>query len=264
MKLLQKITKQLSLKSSKQFTTTETTKSLLKFLKLPLASTKEIFEIFEAYAERENLVTMTDGTQNEHNKWLYIQGTKPSGVCLVAHADTVFMNGPNLKITDTIISSNSDEYGIGADDRAGVALIWMVKELGHSILITDGEEIGMVGASKLASVKKYIDYINDNNAFFMQIDRRNNLEYKHYGTGNKEFESYIENKFGYINAGNSSFTDIVVLSKTIPGVNISACYYNEHTCLEYIDLIAFNALVNKMYRYLSTENFNNINFSRSV
>jgi hypothetical protein len=46
----------------------------------------------------------------------------------------------------TASSSYGSGRGLGADDRVGIAMIWMMRKSGHSILITEGEERGGIGA----------------------------------------------------------------------------------------------------------------------
>ena len=51
---------------------------------------------------------------------------------------------------DGVYSSGDDLCGIGADDRAGCAMLWLLRDSGHSLLILDGEEHGQVGAAFFA------------------------------------------------------------------------------------------------------------------
>lgn len=39
---------------------------------------------------------------------------------------------------------------LGADDRAGCAIIWLLRNLGHGILITDDEEQGSLSVEEMA------------------------------------------------------------------------------------------------------------------
>ena len=81
--------------------------------------------------------------------FVYVPSTHPSPVLLVAHAD-VFIgeeNLPELFEDDKIICNPG--HILGADDRAGCAIIWALRHLGHGILITDGEEYGCCGAEDI-------------------------------------------------------------------------------------------------------------------
>ena len=44
--------------------------------------------------------------------------------------------------TEFFYRSGVYDEGIGADDRAGCAILWLLKDSGHSLLVTNGEEIG--------------------------------------------------------------------------------------------------------------------------
>ena len=78
--------------------------------------------------------------------------SSPLRVLLTAHADTVFdypeavsrisFDGQRFFTTNTYA-------GIGADDRAGCAIVWLLKDSGHSLLITNGEEYGCRSACRI-------------------------------------------------------------------------------------------------------------------
>jgi hypothetical protein len=36
---------------------------------------------------------------------------------------------------------------LGADDRAGLAILWLLRDLGHSLMVTDLEEHGRMGST---------------------------------------------------------------------------------------------------------------------
>ena len=112
--------------------------TLLRFLNFPLSGTQELFDLFAALPGAQTI-----GTGRE--RVLYIQGSRPveSGRCLhVAHAHTVWDESwveagyldstpdgdyPNLIEKDGIIRSGAVDRGIGADDRAGLAMLWRLK-----------------------------------------------------------------------------------------------------------------------------------------
>ena len=92
----------------------------------------------------------------------------------MAHADTVWDReygydpGPTheIKIENGEIRAVDDQFGLGADDRAGCAMLWLLKDLGHSLLVTNGEEDGQKGACWLMSDNKDIsDEINYDHQF---------------------------------------------------------------------------------------------------
>ncbi len=113
--------------------------------------------------------------------------------------------------------------------RAGCAILWILKDPGHSLLITDGEESHRQGSTWLMDYKKDIaEEINGEHQFFVQFDRRHDRDFKCYDVGTDEFRSYIGKGSGYTEPDRSSFTDIVNLCDRIAGVNLSIAYHNEH------------------------------------
>ncbi len=198
---------------------------LMDFLKMPLNRTKEIFEKFGG----------SDG--NYH----YIEGSLPpeKRVLLVAHADTVW-DGQNNKyeygnphIKNGVIQSSNPNSGIGADDRAGIAMLWLLKDSGHSILITNYEEVGRIGAKALVDGNKELHkHIQDTHNFVIQLDRQGATDYKCYYVGSPEFRTFLNTNTYFSEPNRSSFTDICTLCETVCGVNLSIGYYNEHRTTE--------------------------------
>lgn len=203
---------------------------LESFLQIPLESADGVFEKFmeiPGYIYR--------GTGQE--RFLYIRGSRPNKVCLVAHGDTVWdsahgndaLSNGHVVFENGKFFSTSDEYGLGADDRAGCAILWILRELGHSLLITDGEESQRQGSTWLMHHNKDIaEEINGEHQFLVQFDRRHGRDFKCYDVGTDEFRSYVEKVTGYSEPDKHSFTDIVTLCERIAGVNLSIGYYNEH------------------------------------
>lgn len=192
----------------------------------------------------------SDGKRQE--RFVYIEGARRDKVLLVAHADTVWAawdqpEGTYVKVLEhdgILFSGNQDlilkykdlntnkKYkitgmGICADDRAGCGLIWNLRDLGHSILITSGEEIGCVATKKLMKHEYWKNKINDHQ-FAVQFDRRNARDIVTYDVGTPTFIKYVEQETGYKHQQGST-TDIVHLCKDMCGVNISVGYYFEHT-----------------------------------
>jgi hypothetical protein len=147
-----------------------------------------------------------------------------------------------LKIEGNIISSGEpDSYGIGADDRAGCAMLWALKDLGHHLLITDGEECGCLGTHFLLDEYKDIADIINNSVFMLEFDRRisrkgTKYHYTAYGTSaGTEFCEFIESNTGYVDDDRGGHTDIVELCKTVSGANIGVGYSGAHSNSETID-----------------------------
>ena len=121
-----------------------------QFLNVPISSSQGVFEIF---AQLPGAIWRKGEKPLE--QFLYVPGTREDRVVLSAHADTVWDSAYGnsreavLRYEDGIYASGNEACGIGADDRAGCAMIWALRDSGHSLLILDGEEKGKVGARYL-------------------------------------------------------------------------------------------------------------------
>jgi hypothetical protein len=213
---------------------------LLDFLSTPLWDTRPIFDRFANLPNAQFNELKKDGNA----RFVYIPGTREDRVLLVAHADTVWdINYRGRKPEHKVglkgkyyYSINSSGVGLGADDRSGCAIIWQLKDLGHSILIVDGEEMSSLGGSSY--IVSYFPELHDElneHQFMVQFDRRNGKDFKCYSVGSAEFRKYIKKETGYIEPDRYSYTDIVTLCKKATGVNLSVGYRNEHTKDEIID-----------------------------
>ncbi len=171
-----------------------------------------------------------------HRRFVYIPGTRSDRVLLVAHADTVWERRknvqPRLSATGKEICSANTDVGIGADDRAGCAMLWALRDLGHSLLVTSGEEIGCVSSRWLMEspqLAKLAREINTTHRFAVEFDLEGRDRFKCYTVGTPEFRAYCAAQTGFVDAGNRSSTDIVVLCRDFCGVNLSVGYYESHT-----------------------------------
>jgi hypothetical protein len=228
---------------------------LERFLGLPVGSTSEVFEIF---SELPNAIVRGESPE----KFLYIEGSRKNKVLLVAHADTVWTIKKNGDIIDTrkeIIREGMfirNESGpLGVDDRAGCAIVWLLKDLGHSLLITDGEEVGRIGSYFLVNQNKDIfDRINNIHQFIIEFDRRNGKDFKCYkNAGTEEFRKYLSEKTNYKEPDTVGFTDIVNLCSKLCGVNLSIGFYNEHSEDDYINIEEWLHTLNLCRNWLSEE-----------
>lgn len=221
---------------------------LIEFLNYPLGSGNEIINRFADLQETEQrgrpVSRMNPADARE--QFVYISGKRQDKVVLVAHADTVWdkdwmnwnrVHKPergtimehDIVLEGSVIRSGTPDFGIGADDRAGCAILWLLRESGHSLLITNAEEHNQLGSNWL--MNNNIDIANELNShlFMIQLDRRNAKDFKCYTVGTNEFREFISRATGYTDAGTDSRTDIVVLCKEICGVNFSIGYYDDHT-----------------------------------
>ncbi|MBD2121123.1 hypothetical protein [Trichocoleus sp. FACHB-262] len=232
---------------------------LKKFLEVPLENSEPIFQYFLSIPDKEIVFR---GEQPE--RFLYIRGQRKDKVLLVAHADTVWDNSieipenakHELIFSNGVFQSSSSVYGIGADDRAGCAILWLLKDLGHSLLITDGEEAGGLGSSWLMSDPKnsdIADEINTQHQFMIQLDRRHGSDFKCYSVGTDEFRNYVQRTTGYTEPDRFAYTDIVTLCREITGVNLSVGYRNEHSHKENLFVDEWLNTLNICRKWLSGE-----------
>ena len=209
---------------------------LKKFLSHPLNSAEKIMERF-AYLPNAKWKK----GNGEQQQFVFVPGSRKDAATLVAHADTFFDCAEhNFTEYEGIIKSTTPGCGLGADDRAGCAILWLLKDIGHNLLITDGEEHGQIGSKWLVDSNTNIAKIIHNSSFIIQFDRRNKSDYKFYDIPvSEEFEKYIKQETGYTNAGKNAFTDIVTLCnsrKSCCGVNLSVGYYDEHSDYETLNI----------------------------
>lgn len=202
---------------------------LKDFLNIPLGNSGEVFNKFTGIS---GAVHRGRGLE----QFLFIEGTRINRVLLIAHADTYWDNhyGGSVNAPQELYELNgiirNRKGGLGADNRAGCAMIWLLKEMGHSILITNGEEHGRKGSRWLMDKNHDIaDSINFNHQFVVQFDRRNDRDFKCYSVGTDEFRAHVRQYTGYSEPNRSSYTDIVTLCRNICGVNLSIGYRNEHS-----------------------------------
>ncbi|WP_062050458.1 M20/M25/M40 family metallo-hydrolase [Bacillus sp. JCM 19034] len=180
----------------------------------------------------------------------YRNGLGPT-ILLNAHLDTVYEleEGRNIIKNGTVWSSSKGI--LGADDRAGVAVILhLVEHLYHSsfngkvkVIFTVEEECGLVGASKVD------DYFLWGTDGAIVVDRRGNgdivtscgsfLPFCHqdYGTFFKKV-AVDEGLSGWATTMGGSSDTRIWAGHGIQSVNLSAGYWNEHTDEETLDVAA--------------------------
>jgi len=238
--------------------------TLREFLEFPLWNSDGVFNKFrwlEVTEKRE--VVFKENQLNPKERFLYIEGSRANKVVLVAHADTVWDKCYTGKELEQEIVRDGNYFkgaksgcGIGADDRAGCAIIWLLRNSGHSILITDGEEHGGQGSNWLiANFPDIADRLNEHQ-FMIQLDRRNGSDFKCYRVGSDAFRDFITLKTdgAYKDAGRSSFTDICYLCQDICGVNFSIGYDYEHTDSERINILEWENTYKMLTKLLTEDN----------
>jgi hypothetical protein len=230
---------------------------LKQFLEIPVGSSDGVFDLFR---QIPNMVFKGE----KQKRFLYVKGFRQDKVLLVAHADTVwdknykkpFDSKQEVLFDDGIFRSVTTGCGIGADDRAGCAMLWLLKDMGHSLLVTDGEEHHQAGAAWLMSHNEDIAHeINRDHQFVVELDRCNGGDFKCYKVGTDEFRRDVAKETDYNDADNDKklFTDITKLCKSITGVNLSIGYYNEHHSNEYLKVEEWKNTLDLCKRWLGRE-----------
>lgn len=196
----------------------------------------------------------------ETNKYTYAIGNIP--ILLVAHLDIVHRNPPVQIFYDAQQKVMWSPTGIGGDDRCGVIAIIELLRKGYlpSVLFTTDEEIGCIGALAFCKEQKLTTP-----RFALEIDRRGNNQAVFYDCANQKFQDYIIGEFGFdLNYG--SFSDVCKLGDTfdIAIVNVSAGYYNEHTCHEYINLKNLAVTIQKVQSILEDDDKTYYNYQKKV
>jgi hypothetical protein len=227
------------------------------FLSFPVGSTKEIFDQFKTIKGH----IFREQNANRKERFLYVEGKRKNKVLLVAHADTFLDNSDDVcnfvRVGKGQFIRGVDENGksvlMGADDRVGVAMLWLLRESGHSILLVDGEEYGLRGSSWLANDNKDIlDRINRRHQFVINLDLRGGRRFKCYNVGSKKFKQFIEERTGYLESDkNPAAADICAICKTICGANFSVGYYNEHEVIEILNVRAWLHTFNTISELIS-------------
>lgn len=177
----------------------------------------------------------------------YIIGMGEIPIALIAHLDTVFKYPATEIYYDPQARVIWSPDGLGADDRAGVfAIIKILQDnLRPSIIFTTNEEMGGLGAKKLASTPCPIPDLR----FLIELDRRGKNDCVFYQCANTAFETFVQS-FGF-RKQMGSFSDISFLMPkwNICGTNLSVGYNYEHS---------YSEILNTSYLYKTIDKVKNI------
>lgn len=160
--------------------------------------------------------------------FVYAEGDIPIG--MIAHMDTVCTAPPRWVNNDNGVISNSNKKDcLGADDRAGIyGILHLIRE-GYrpTVIFTEDEEIGCVGADKFAQCGFELD-LN----YLIELDRQGIDDAVYYECDNVDFEDYITS-FGFKTAM-GSYSDISKIAPQlgVSAVNLSIGYHGQHTSRE--------------------------------
>lgn len=227
---------------------------LLQFLNTPLENSDGIFERFAVLPNAQYCCG-----DKSLERYVYIPGTRKDRVVLVAHADTIWdknyvsFSPVNHKVIfeDGVFKSSHPKYIIGADDRAGCAMLWKLLESGHSILITDGEEKGKAGARYLKKSNRTLFKELNRHRFMIEFDWAGTNECLYNQVDNtKLFKNYIETRLGFVDGKATGGTDLGVLCRNICGVNLGIGYHFHHTPNETLVLEEWENTLEKVNGFL--------------
>lgn len=211
---------------------------LSAFLRMKLGSTQQVFDWFISRWGKEARYKVDDESMKSKTSFFYLEGKRENRVLLVAHADTVwdsryvgYTGEHDIAVEQGNVRSTNMVAGLGADDRAGCAMLSLLKETGHSILVTEGEERRRTQNIPLFSQDgPLFIQINENHQFVVQLDRKNGNDFRCYSVDSDDFVKFIESRTKYIRPDDNDnhHADIEILCRSICGVNFSIGYYNEH------------------------------------
>lgn len=179
--------------------------------------------------------------------FIYAEGELP--VMLTAHMDTVHHDNCTIVCTSPDGKYWMSPQGIGGDDRCGIYAIMKIIETHKcSVLFTEDEEIGCVGAKKYKDfVQKNPEFIPKNLNYIVEIDRKNSDDAVFYDCDNPEFEAFVTTDTGFKTAhGSCSDISYVAPALGVAAVNFSSGYYNPHQISEYINLAELNENIRRI------------------
>lgn len=182
---------------------------------------------------------VTHGKAIVENGFVYAQGKFP--VLLVAHMDTVHHSLPSVIAYDETEDVISSPQGIGGDDRCGVyAVFEILKKFNCSVLFTEDEEIGGVGARKFAN-SDLVSELDFN--YIIEFDRANANDAVFYECANDEFEAFIT--LDFYKTAYGTYSDICEVAPALgcAAVNLACGYYKAHTKDEYVVLSEMEASI---------------------
>lgn len=207
----------------------DTNEILDQFLYIPITSSQEVFEKFAQLPG-----AIWEKGEKPLQQFVYIPGTREDRVLLSAHADTVwdaFYGNPQeaaVQYANGEYFSSSEVCGIGADDRAGCAMVWALRDSGHSLLILDGEEKGKVGAKYLRKSHKKLFRELNRHRFVLELDWAGDRECLFNQVENTQaFKKYIQTAF--TDSQKKGGSDLQILCRDICGANLSVGWQNCHT-----------------------------------
>ena len=214
--------------------------------------TMDTQDVLDIFASLDRAIQIGSGNK----QYVYVPGTKKNKVLLVSHSDTVFDTRypkRDIEYTNGVYHSPAQaDYGIGADDRAGCAILWKVRNLGHSLFIPNAEEIGCIGTEFAMSDPEFKKELNSHQ-FAIEFDRMNSSDLVGYSVGSNALEEYLGTFYKGYKSSWGSYTDIVDICKSMAGVNISIGYYGQHGANERLVSAEWQRTLDFTRNFLSQE-----------
>ena len=231
----------------------ETSQQLLEeFLSYPLNTADDIFARFESIPG-----AITGKGETALERYVCIPGTRKNKIVLVAHTDTVWDDAygkpaqTTVLFEDGIFKGTNPECGIGADDRAGCAMLWALRDCGHTILLVNGEEKGKHGAKFLRQSNPKLFRFLNRHQFMIELDWRgtelclfNQVDYT------KRFHKYITNVLKFQDDQKRGGCDLQILCHRICGVNIGVGYHKWHSNEEFLNLSEWENTFSRLTSFL--------------
>lgn len=228
---------------------------LLSFLCCPLYDAGEVFARFRSLPDAQ----YHEG-ENPMERFVYVPGRRIDRVLLIAHADTVWdENYTGTRQTTTpvydeekqTVTGSDPDVGIGADDRAGCALLWLLKDSGHSLLVLDGEEHGLTGCAFLRRNEGLLREIN-RHRYLIELDFSFHDQCHYHKMPNtRAFCDYIETNLHVMENTVKSGTDLPHLAKQACGVNLSIGCYDKHRPSETLHVSTWYEMYGRLCALLS-------------
>ena len=205
-------------------------KLLEEFLSFPIDDASDVMQKFASLPS-----AIYQCGPEKLQQFVYVPGTRRDRVVLVAHADTVWdtvYGNPKvhkLLYKDGVFCSDNNESGIGADDRAGCAMVWALRQSGHSLLILSGEEKGKLGAKYLRDSFPLLYKELNKHCYMIEFDWSGREACLFNQVDNTvSFKKFVKEDMGYRDSQKKGGCDLQILCKRICGVNLSTGWQNCH------------------------------------
>lgn len=236
--------------------TMESNRELLsRFLNYSVADSAEIQKLFASLPG-----AVTGSGRQALEQYVYVPGTKKHPLVLVAHTDTVwdsFYGRPTQTTAiceDGVFRSTNPDCGIGADDRAGCAMLWALRNCGHSLLIVSGEEKGKIGANYLRKHNPRLFRHLNRHQFMIELDWCGTGGCLYNQVDNTQaFKDYIAAQLGFRDDQQKGGCDLQVLCQKVCGVNIGVGYHGNHSPAETLNVAEWEHTYQALSSFLQLE-----------